>query len=538
MAAANTKKANSEANFITLFGEAFKEQNPDGKLAALFVKASDKEITRNSTNEEVLQHLNKEASEAIKRTHHVINERIDKFGVTSPNVNLDEKKGIITVELAGVHNAERVNDYLQSTAKLQFFETYTNEEIFPAIQAANDALSRSLAGISDSSTDSTKATAGVDSTKAKTTSDTGSLGNLLDGKQAKKGVAGTDSNKIKEEEFREKNPIFSVMFPILDQQNQLVTGQPMVGRILKKDTAKFNRYLAMDVVKTKLPQNVKLIYGAGDRKDPVLAVYAVKVPPGGQARLEGDRIKDARKDFNQVTGKQTVNMEMDITGAHIWEDMTARNVGKFVAVVLDDKVYSCPQVQGVIPSGNTEISGNFTPEQAGDLANILKAGKLPAPAHIVAEQVVGPTLGKENIDKGMFSLMLSFVVIFILMLVYYNTGGIVADISLILNLLFTVGILSISLLHATLTMAGIAGLVLTVGMAVDTNVIIFERIKEELTSGKSYHDAVEEGYKRSYAPVLDGHVTTLITAIILFYFGLGPVRGFATTQIIGILLSL
>ncbi len=538
---ANAKKGNSEANFITLFGEAYEAANPSGSIASLFTKPSEKEITRASTNKEVLKVLNDESKDAIKRTYNVLQTRIDKFGVTSPNVNLDEKKGIITVELAGVHNPERVRSYLQATAKLQFFETYTNEEIFPAIQAANDALSLHLAGVSDTATDSSKSKSGVDSLAKNAVADTGNLDKLLAKKtpdaKAGKDATGADSNKVKEQEFKEKNPLFSVMMPSIDQQNQLLPGA-MVGRILKRDSAKFNRYMALDVVKSKLPPNTRLLYGADDKKDPVLAVYAIKVPPGGIAKLEGDNVSNARKDFNQLTGEPSVYMEMTVTGSHIWKDMTGRNVGKFVAVVLDDKVYSCPRVQGEIASGSTEISGSFTPEKAADLANILKSGKLPAPAHIVAEQVVGPTLGGENIDRGMNSLLLSFIVIFVLMLVYYNTGGIVADISLILNLLFTIGILSISLLHATLTMAGIAGLVLTVGMAVDTNVIIFERIKEELTAGRSYADAVSEGYKRSYAPVFDGHITTLITAIILFVFGLGPVRGFATTQIIGILLSL
>lgn len=541
ISAANDKKANSEANFITLFGEAFESLNPGVNIATLFTKPSEKDITRTSTNQEVLKVLNSEAKDAIKRTYNVLQTRIDKFGVTSPNVNLDEKKGIISVELAGVHNPDRVNHYLQATAKLQFFETFTNEEIFPSIQAANDALSRRLAGMSDTTaSDTATAKAGTDTTSKTAVSDTGGL-NLLgkkptDSKIAAGGPA-TDSSKIKEKEFRDKNPLYSIMVPFADQQDHLVPG-PIVGRVLRKDTAKLNRYLEMDVVKSKLPPNCRLVFGADDKKDPVLMVYAIKVPPGGIAKLEGDNVTNARKDFNQVSGKQSVYMEMTVTGSHIWKDMTGRNVGRFIAVVLDDKVYSCPRVQGEIPSGGTEISGNFTPEQAGDLANILKSGKLPAPAHIVAEQVVGPTLGGENITRGMNSLILAFVVIFVLMLVYYNTGGIVADISLILNLLFTVGILSISLLHATLTMAGIAGLVLTIGMAVDTNVIIFERIKEELTSGKSYEQAVADGYKRSYAPVFDGHISTLITAIILFIFGLGPVKGFATTQIIGILLSL
>ncbi len=537
---ANAKKGNSEANFITLFGEAYEAANPNGSLASLFTKPSEKEITRTSTNKEVLVVLNNESKDAIKRTYNVLQTRIDKFGVTSPNVNLDEKKGIITVELAGVHNPERVRSYLQATAKLQFFETFTNEEIFPSIQAANDALSLHLAGVSDTAVaDSNKAA--VDSTKKAISDTSHSLEDVLANGSKVKPTVGkdgkVDSSKFKEQEFREKNPLFAIMVPSIDAQNQLLPGA-MVGRLLKKDSAKFNRYLALDVVKNKLPPNTRLIYGADDKKDPVLAVYAIKVPPGGVAKLEGDNVSNARKDFNQLTGEPSVYMEMTITGSHLWKDMTGRNVGRFIAVVLDDKVYSCPRVQGEIASGSTEISGSFTPEKAADLANILKSGKLPAPAHIVAEQVVGPTLGGENIDRGMNSLILSFIVIFVLMLVYYNTGGIVADISLILNLLFTIGILSISLLHATLTMAGIAGLVLTVGMAVDTNVIIFERIKEELIAGRTYADAVNEGYKRSYAPVLDGHITTLITAIILFVFGLGPVRGFATTQIIGILLSL
>ena len=320
---------------------------------------------------------------------------------------------------------------------------------------------------------------------------------------------------------------------------------PVVGYVLKKDTAKVDRYLALDVVKNKFPSNIHFAYGIIEdekhKNDPNvrLPLYALKMPAGGVARLEGDHITSARQEFSPMDGKPDVTMEMDITGAHIWKEMTAKIAQEkgFIAVVLDDRVYSCPRVDNEISGGSTEISGgSFTTESATDLANILKSGKLPAPAHIVQEQVVGPTLGVENINKGMNSLLLSFVVIFVLMLVYYNTGGIIADISLILNLIFTVGVLAA--IHASLTMAGIAGLVLTVGLAVDTNVIIFERIKEELAGGKSYQQAVTDGYKRSYAPVLDGHITVLITAVILFIFGLGPVKGFATTQILGILLSL
>ncbi len=539
IATASQQRGNSEANFITLFCDAYLAQNPGASLSTLFLKPSEKAITRTSTNQEVIKVLNDESKDAIKRTYNVLQTRIDKFGVSSPNVNLDEKKGIITVELAGVTNPERVRQYLQATAKLQFFETYTNEEIIGALSMANDALARHLAGNDEDTTAKANDTTKTAATAANDT--TGGLGTLMGKKDSKAdgaAMAGKDSTSLKQAEAIAKNPLFATMNPFVDPQNGQAVPGPVVGTVFKKDTAKLNRYLAMEAVKSKLPSNVKLVYGADEKKSNVLMVYAVKVPPGGIAKLEGDNVTNARKDFNQLSGKQAVYMEMTLTGSHIWKEMTGRNVGRFIAVVLDDKVYSCPRVQGEIPSGGTEISGNFTNEQAGDLANILKSGKLPAPAHIVAEQVVGPTLGAENIDKGINSLALSFIVIFALMLIYYNTGGIVADISLILNLLFTIGILSMSSLHATLTMAGIAGLVLTIGMAVDTNVIIFERIKEELLSGKNYKDAVEEGYKRSYAPVFDGHITTLITAVILFIFGLGPVRGFATTQIIGILLSL
>ncbi|MGN6566869.1 MAG: protein translocase subunit SecDF [Flavipsychrobacter sp.] len=550
IADADVAKANSQASFVTLFGETFKKENPNAKLAYLFTKPSEKEITLNSTNEEVLAKINKEAKDAVKRTYNVLLTRIDKFGVANPNMNLDENKGIITVELAGVRDPERVRSYLQATAKLQFFETYTNQEIYQGLLPAENALSSYL--VSGGDTTALKDTAKTAAAKtvadtAKTAkaatnaADTGSLSSLMASNNktaaagAKKG--GVDSTEI----FKQKYPLRSLIYV---PENLSSDESPVVGYVAKRDTAKLNRYLAMDIVKSRFPANVHFLYGAEedkqDRHNPnaPLALYAVKTLPGtnGDAKLEGDHITEARMDYNPLNGQPEVSMDMDATGARIWKKMTADNVKRFVAVVLDDKVYSSPRVDGEIPNGRTSISGHFSAESASDLANILKSGKLPAPAHIVQEQVVGPTLGAESIAAGMNSLIISFVVIFILMLIYYNTGGIIANISLILNLLFTVGILSA--LHATLTMPGIAGLVLTIGMAVDTNVIIFERIKEELASGKSYQQAVVDGYKRSYDPVLDGHITVLITAIILFIFGLGPVLGFATTQIIGILLSL
>ncbi len=542
IADANTARANSDANFITLFGETYQKENPGVNMAYLFTKPSERDITLTSTNDQVLAKINGEAKDAIERTHTVLKTRIDKFGVANPNMNLDEKKGIITVELAGVQNPDRVRSYLQATAKLQFFETYTNEEMGPHLMEANDALAAYLSGAKEdsTSTDSTKNTGAASADSSANKNDTGSLKSMLAGGKAATTKGTKDTTLTKEQEGAKKNPLFSVMMPSVSQDGHfLSTG--IVGYVLKKDTAKVTRYLSLDVVKNKFPPNAHFLYGVLDddkKNDPkaVLPIYAVKMPPGGIAKLEGDHITSARNDHNQLTGQPSVSMDMDITGAHIWKEMTNRSIGGYVAVVLDDRVYSCPSVHEEIASGGTEISGAFDERKALDLANILKSGKLPAPAHIVQEQVVGPTLGIENINRGMGSLVLSFIVIFVLMLIYYNTGGIIADISLILNLVFTVGVLSA--LHATLTMAGIAGLVLTVGMAVDTNVIIFERIKEELASGKTYQQAVSDGYKRSYAPVLDGHITVLITAIILFIFGLGPVRGFATTQILGILLSL
>ena len=539
---ANVVKGTSDASFIALFGEMFQKQNPGVNMAYLFTKPSEKEIVLTSTNQEVLAKLNKEAKDAITRTYNVLQTRIDKFGVASHHLNLDEKKGIISVELAGVHNPERVRGYLQATAKLQFFQAYTNPEICPLLIAANEPLAAYLSGTKETDAADTAKTAAADTTSKANKADTASLKDVLAG--GSKGAASTttDTSKAKEDGDKKYPLTYRLIQLMVSQQDGYFPG-PVVGYVMKRDTQKVNHYLSLDVVKAKFPQNVHFAYGIVDAKkanDPNarLPLYALNVPVGGNAKLEGDHITNARQDFDQLTGKPDVNMEMDLTGAHLWKEMTAHIASEkgFIAVVLDDRVYSSPSVHEEISGGNTQISGSFSVEEASDLANILKSGKLPAPAHIVQEQVVGPTLGAENIDKGMNSLILSFVVIFVLMLVYYNTGGIIADISLILNLIFTVGVLAA--LHATLTMAGIAGLVLTVGMAVDTNVIIFERIKEELTLGKSYQQAVSDGYKRSYAPVLDGHITVLITAIILFVFGLGPVKGFATTQIIGILLSL
>ncbi len=530
---ASRDKANSQEDFITLFGNAYKGAN----LASLFTKPGEKEITLQSSKEDVLRRLRAEAQEAINSTYNVLQKRIDKFGVSQPNVTLDKNRGVINVELAGVRNPDRVREYLQSTAKLQFFEMYAEDaSIVDAIQKADQSLAHVLAA-GNEHTHADTAHAATDSTKLATTTTAAADSNTASLSQLTAAAANNTSDTGLSADAA-KHPLTS----LFTGPTKETYSRAAVGYLPKKNVEKFLEYAKMDVVKNALPIDAKFALGADDpetrfdAKQPI-PVYVLKTVPGsGEAKLEGDHIVNARMDYDPTSGEPEVLMDMDPTGAAIWAKMTRENAGKYLAVVLDDRVYSAPYNREEIAGGRTSISGHFTAQSATDLANILKIGKLPAPAHIVQEQVVGPTLGAENINAGMMSLGISFVVIFILMLVYYNSGGIVANIALILNILFTIGILSA--LHATLTMPGIAGLVLTIGMAVDTNVIIFERIKEELAIGKNYHQAVHDGYIRSYAPVLDGHITQLLTAVILFIFGLGPVKGFATTQIIGLLLSL
>ena len=462
-----------------------------------------KDVKITDSDNEVIQKIRNIAKGAINQTYKILVKRIDKFGVAQPNINLDENKGVINVELAGVNDPVRVRKFLQSSANLQFWEVYQIDEIANSLKTADDNLKNYLNGVT-----------ATDTVKAK------------------------DSLLSKQNE----NPFFKVINPIDVQTDN--TGKRFyaaaIGNVALKDTGLFNSYINNDVVKNALPSNIKFLYGIEEKAAKgnlrFFPLYAVKTLPGSEkAPLEGDAVEEAKQDFDQM-GKPAIKMVMNNVGSKVWAKLTAKNVGRPIAIALDDVVYSAPNVNGPIEGGNSEISGKFTIEEAQDLANILKSGKLDAPAKIVAEQVVGPTLGKEAVNGGIMAFLIAFLVIFGLMLIYYNNGGWVANIALILNLLFTIGVLTA--LGFTLTAAGIAGLVLTIGMAVDTNVIIFERIKEELSKGKSYQQAVDDGYQRSLAPVIDAHVTSLLTAIILAYFGLGPVLGFATTQIIGILLSL
>ncbi len=507
------KLTNGGANYIDLFSSAFGEVNPGIKLAPLFANTNRNKLKFESSDGEVIRYLHDQALAGMHQTFKVLTNRIDKFGVSQPNIQLDENKGIITVELAGATDPDRVRKYLQSSANLQFWEVYNIQELSNSLTNADKVLQKYLNGEKDSAT----------LAKQDTTAD--SLSSALN-----------------------RNPLRILRFnqPQQDAKGQVQYPSALAAALVK-DTSTFNSYMNIAAVRNQFPGNVKFAWGKLNYDDngkalPYLELYAIKTIPGNdRAKLEGEVITNARQDYDPVTGGVVVEMSMNKHGADVWGKMTSDNVGKPIAITLDDVVYSAPVVNGPITGGNSQItmgnrSSSIVVTEAQDLANILISGKLNAPARIVQEQVVGPTLGKAAVKGGAMAFAISFLVIFTLMLVYYNTAGWVANIALILNLLFTIGILSA--MHATLTAPGIAGLVLTIGMAVDTNVIIFERIKEELTRGKSYQLAVNDGYRRSLAPVLDAHVTTFLTAAILAYFGLGPVLGFATTQMLGIALSL
>jgi SecD/SecF fusion protein len=537
--AAIVRKANTSANLIELFNEEYTKANPAGKLAPFFASRSNNAIKIDDSNGKVVTYLKNQADIAFETTYRILRTRIDRFGVASPNINPDKVKGIINIELAGVSDKERVRAYLQSTANLQFFEVYTLEskDLQNGLSAANKSIEDYLNGNNKAAdtvaktVDTAAQTVTVNADTTKTATISGLTANAKGTDKGKKDSATIEANK---------NPIGRVLQIAQPYQGNdgKVIYPASIGYIASKDTGTLNDYLRMDFVKNKFPSNLVFMYGKAELNDPklkdILTLYAVKTLDNGQAELGGEGIS-ASQDYDE-RGRIAIKMNMDRIGTAIWAKMTGRNVGKPIAVVLDNFVYSAPNVNEAITTGNSQIAGNYTVKEAQDLAQILESGKLPAPAKIVQEQQVGPTLGKQSVTGGAMSFIISFIVIFALMLLYFNTGGWVANIALILNLLFTIGILSA--LGFTLTAPGIAGLVLTIGLAVDTNVIIFERIKEELTKGKSYPLAVNDGYKRSLSPVLDAHVTTLLTAIILAYFGLGPVLGFATTQIIGILLSL
>ncbi len=514
---ATQRRGTTDADYIGLFTQAYKEVNPSGRLSGLFANAGQRNIKLEDADDQVVTKLRKMAGDAFENTNRVLTKRIDQFGVAQPNINPDPRKGIITVELAGVKDdPERVRKILQATANLQFWEVYRINDIAQSLRQAEQTIS-SLKGDGEKKPDSNAVasteTTVVDSTK------TLSLDNLT-------ATSGDSNTTAAVNAPTRTNTITGLL--IEAQQ-----GESALAYVQTKDTALLNDNL--DLVKDIFPSDVKFLYGVPPEGAGIVSLYGVKTRDGGNPPMEGDDVEESNLSYDE-RGRPAVSLKMTNIGAKKWGELTSANVGKPIAIALDNVVYSAPNVINPILDGNSQISGSFTDQEASDLANILQSGKLAAPARIVQEQLVGPTLGAEAVKGGFISFVLSFILIFALMLIYYNTSGWVANITLILNIFFTIAVLGG--LGATLTSASIAALVLAIGMAVDTNVIIFERIKEEITWGRSYSVAVDHGYKRSLPPVLDAHITTLITAVILYIFGMGPIKGFATTQIIAVILNL
>ncbi|MFM2156485.1 MAG: hypothetical protein RL516_1234 [Bacteroidota bacterium] len=547
---ANELQKSSNKGFVDLFGQAYKEVDPNASLAAVFANIENQDkINFNSTNDQVLKHLNEEAAAAISRSFNILRTRIDKFGVTQPNIQ-QLGSGRILVELPGVKEPERVRKLLQGTAKLEFWETYTFGEVAPSLVAVNKMLSATSTPTKDTSSlalqgvvkdsasvvnDSSKATV------ADATNDTSKKAGTI---STKTDTAKKDTSKQSFEQFSKENPLFALLFPAdgqvkTQEDKNAVDKQAIVGYCAIKDTASLNAMLAREDVKQLLPRNLRLLWSVKSISPEVktLQLIAIKVSSrDGSAPLDGGAISDARQDFSQFNNKPEISMKMNLEGAKIWKRLTAENVGKQIAIVLDDYVYSFPNVQGEIPNGSSSITGNFSINEAKDLANILKAGKLPAPARIVEEAVVGPSLGKEAINNGLISFVVALLIVFVFVYFYYSTAGLVADLALICNMFFIMGVLAS--LGAVLTLPGIAGIVLIIGLSVDANVLIFERIREELRAGKGLRLAVTDGYKHALSSIIDSNFTTLILGIILYAFGSGPVQGFATTLIIGILCSM
>ena len=482
-------------------------------------------VNQKSSDAEVEKVLRSEVKAAVENSYNVLRTRIDRFGVVQPNIqSLEDRMGRIMVELPGIKEPERVRKLLQGSANLEFWETYTAKELLPVMQSVDSKLRDVLVTTASTTTDSTEVVA--EATPAKAISAADSIAAALKGNQ--------QEASINMEQIKKEHPLMAIL-----QLNSSGQG-PIIGYANYKDTAEINKYLAMREVIAELPKDLRLKWGVApadfDKKGQTFELYAIKsTERNGKAPLEGDVVTDAKDDFDQH-GKPSVSMSMNTDGARRWAQLTKQNIGRSIAIVLDNYVYSAPNVSTEITGGNSIITGNFSPEQSKDLANVLKSGKMPAPAHIVQEDIVGPSLGQESINAGIFSFVVALILLMIYMCAMYGfIPGMIANGALILNFFFTLGILSS--FQAALTMSGIAGMVLALGMAVDANVLIYERTKEELRSGKGVKKALADGYSNAFSAIFDSNLTSIITGIILFNFGTGPIRGFATTLIIGILCS-
>ena len=526
LANAAKQAISSQDDVITLFVREYHKIAPDARLSELFATQQLKDkVNQKTSDAEVEKVLRTEVKAAVDNSYNVLRTRIDRFGVVQPNIqSLEDKMGRIMVELPGIKEPERVRKLLQGSANLEFWETYNAKDVAPYLQAADNKLRSILAN--EAPADS----AAVDSTAApvvaQATSTADSLAAALKGENKAQSV---DLAQIKKE-----HPLLAVL-----QVNSSGQG-PVVAYANYKDTADINKYLSMKEIQAELPKDLRLKWGVSayeyDPKGQTFELYAIRsTERNGRAPLEGDVVVSAKDEYDQF-GKPAVSMSMNTDGSRRWAQLTKQNIGKSIAIVLDGYVYSAPNVNTEITGGNSQITGHFTPEQAKDLANVLKSGKMPAPARIVQEDIVGPSLGQASINAGVFSFIVALILLMIYMCSMYGfIPGMVANGALVLNMFFTMGILSS--FQAALTMSGIAGMVLALGMAVDANVLIYERTKEELRAGKGVKKALADGYSNAFSAIFDSNLTSIITGVILFNFGTGPIRGFATTLIIGILIS-
>ncbi|MBP3482120.1 MAG: protein translocase subunit SecDF [Alistipes sp.] len=521
IAAANEAVKHGTDDYIGAFAKAYAVESNGAPLSAVFVNPDNKDITPNSTDADVIKDLRKKTDDAIAASFNIIRSRIDHFGVTQPNIQRLPNSNRILVELPGVKEPERVRKLLQGTASLEFWTTYNASDLMSSLARADRALKEALG---DQIAEETVET--VESESAKSAEGDGLLGEVAAAPE------NSESETSVRHYTREENPLLAVLDPYY-------AGGAVIGVSTVADIQTVNKYLAMDVVKDAFPADVMFKWGIkpDETYDNKYALYAIKVErPDGKAPLDGSVISDAREAYAQRGAEAEVSMSMNSNGVSEWARLTADNVGKCIAIVLDDYVYSAPVVRQKIEGGNSSISGNFTIQEAQDLANVLKSGKVPAPARIIQDEVVGPSLGQESINSGLISFVIAFILVLIYMGLFYRTAGWLADIALVTNVFLLMGVL-VSF-GAVLTLPGIAGIVLTMGMAVDANVIIYERIKEELRGGKGLSSAIKDGFSNAYSAIIDGQLTTVITGLVLFIFGNGPVQGFATTLIIGIITSL
>ena len=534
LARAKQKQKSSGVDFVTLFIESYREVDPEGQLASIFstFELKDK-VTLNSTNAEVEKVIREEVDGAIQNSFNVLRTRIDRFGVVQPNIQKLAQPGRILIELPGIKEPERVRKLLQGSANLEFWETYEASELLPMLAQINREFAATAPEteaevVEESAKEEVKAEAPKE--------EADELAGLVENLDADSAAIEADQ-AAQVAEYKKNNPLFAILNPSINQAGQAYRG-PVIGTVHYVDTAKVNAMLNSQIAKAVLPRDARFFWTvkAIDEANAYFQLVALKAQRDGRASLEGDVITDARADFSQISAYANVSMSMNAEGAKTWQRLTKDNIGKSVAIVLDGYVYSFPTVQNEIAGGNSQITGNFTVEEAKDLANTLKSGKMPAPARIIEESVVGPSLGREAIQSGLWSFALGFVLILIYMIFYYGwIPGLIADAALVCNVFLLVGILSS--FSAVLTLPGIAGIVLTMGCAVDANVLIYERIREELRAGKGMRKAIEDGFKGAISAIVDANVTSFLTGAILAIFGTGPIKGFAVTYMIGIISS-